>query len=213
MKEALMVDKITSWKFVEEFSDETPAMHKARIRAEEIGVECITAATGAQLAFTVASLGAKAIVEVGTGTGLSGLWLLHGSPDATLATIDTETEHQAAARLAFADAKIASNRTRIISGRADEVMSNMADAAYDLVLLDAGSESLGKQIAESTRLLRPGGAVAIVHALWRDRVPDPAMRDDATVAYRDALSFFANNESFVVSLLAIGDGLLLASKR
>jgi hypothetical protein len=39
------------------------------------------------------------------------------------------------------------------------------------------------------------------------------MRDDATVAYRDALSFFANNESFVVSLLAIGDGLLLASKR
>jgi predicted O-methyltransferase YrrM len=99
MKEALMVDKITSWKFVEEFSDETPAMHKARIRAEEIGVECITAATGAQLAFTVASLGAKAIVEVGTGTGLSGLWLLHGSPEATLATIDTETEHQAAARL------------------------------------------------------------------------------------------------------------------
>jgi hypothetical protein len=26
MQEALMVDKITSWKFVEEFADETPAM-------------------------------------------------------------------------------------------------------------------------------------------------------------------------------------------
>ena len=208
-----MVDKITSWKFVEEFADETPAMHKARIRAEEMGVECITAATGAQLAFTVASLRAKAIVEVGTGTGLSGLWLLQGSTEATLATIDSETEHQAAARLAFADAGIAPNRTRVISGRADEVMSNMADAAYDLVLLDAGTDTLQKQIAEAARLLRPGGAIAIVHALWRNRVPDPAMRDDATVAYRDAIKFFADNDSFVVSLLAIGDGLLLASKR
>ena len=208
-----MVDKITSWKFVEEFSDETPAMHKARIRAEEMGVECITAATGAQLAFTVAALRAKAIVEGGTGTGLSGLWLLQGSHEATLATIDSETEHQAAARLAFADAGITPNRTRVISGRADEVMSNMADAAYDLVFLDAGTDSLGKQISEAARLLRPGGVVAIAHALWRDRVPDPAMRDDATVAYRDALSFFAANDSFVVSLSAIGDGLLLASKR
>ena len=89
----------------------------------------------------------------------------------------------------------------------------MADAAYDLVLLDAGTDTLQKQIAEAARLLRPGGAIAIVHALWRDRVPDPAMRDDATVAYRDAIRFFADNDSFVVSLLAIGDGLLLASKR
>lgn len=208
-----MVDKINSWKFVEEFPDETAAMHKARIRAEEMGVECITAATGSALALTVAALGAKAIVEVGTGTGLSGLWLLHGSSSAVLATIDSETEHQAAARLAFADAGIAANRTRVISGRAEEVMSNMADAAYDLVFLDAGYESLQLQISEASRLLRPGGVIAIAHALWRDRTPDPAMRDDATVAYRDALRFFSDNESFVVSLQTTGDGLLLAAKR
>ena len=208
-----MVDKINSWKFVEEFPDETAAMHKSRIRAEEMGVECITAATGSALALTVAALGAKAIVEVGTGTGLSGLWLLHGSSSAVLATIDSETEHQAAARLAFADAGIAANRTRVISGRAEEVMSNMADAAYDLVFLDAGYESLQLQISEASRLLRPGGVIAIAHALWRDRTPDPAMRDDATVAYRDALRFFSDNESFVVSLQTTGDGLLLAAKR
>ncbi|MEY4452755.1 MAG: hypothetical protein RIT51_433 [Actinomycetota bacterium] len=208
-----MVDKINSWKFVEEFPDETAAMHKARIRAEEMGVECITAATGSALALTVAALGAKAIVEVGTGTGLSGLWLLHGSSTAVLATIDSETEHQAAAKLAFADAGIAANRTRVISGRAEEVMSNMADAAYDLVFLDAGFESLQLQISEASRLLRPGGVIAIAHALWRDRTPDPAMRDDATVAYRDALRFFSDNDDFVVSLQTTGDGLLLAAKR
>jgi predicted O-methyltransferase YrrM len=62
-------------------------------------------------------------------------------------------------------------------------------------------------------MLRPGGVVAIAHALWRDRVPDPAMRDEATSIYRDVLRFFASNNDFITSLIASGDGLLLASKQ
>ena len=208
-----MVDKISSWKFVEEFIEEPVATLKARARADEFGVECVTSATGAQLAFIASSLGAKAIVEAGTGTGVSGLWLLSASSTSVLATIDTEPEYQAAAKQAFQDADIASTRTRVISGRAIEVMSNMADAAYDLVFLDADKDSLEQQLHEAVRLLRPGGVVVIAHALWRDRVPDPAIRDDATVAYRDALRFFSQNDDFVTAISAVGDGLLMASKR
>jgi predicted O-methyltransferase YrrM len=160
----------------------------------------------------VSALGAKAIVEAGTGTGVSGLWLLSGSDQAVLATIDTEIEYQATAKRAFADAKIPANRTRVIQGRAIDVMSNMADAAYDMVFLDADRETLEEQLHEASRLLRPGGVVAIAHALWRDRVPDPAMRDDATAVYRDALRYFSNNDNFVSALSPVGDGLLLASK-
>jgi predicted O-methyltransferase YrrM len=159
------------------------------------------------------ALGAKAIVEAGTGTGVSGLWLLSGSAQAVLATIDTETENQVVAKRAFTEAKIAANRTRVIHGRAIDVMSNMADAAYDLVFLDADRETLEEQLHEASRLLRPGGVVAISHALWRDRVPDPAMRDDATAIYRDVLRFFSNNDDFISVLSTAGDGLMLASKR
>nr|MSZ95740.1 methyltransferase domain-containing protein [Actinomycetota bacterium] len=189
-----MVDKITSWKFVEEFIEEPVSTLKARARADEFGIECVTPATGAQLAFIASSLGAKSIVEAGTGAGVSGLWLLSASTNSILATIDDEPDYQAAAKLAFQDANIADNRTRVISGKVTEVMSNMADAAYDLVFLDADKETLDEQLHESVRLLRPGGAVVIAHALWRDRVPDPAMRDEATVAYRDAMRFLAQNE-------------------
>jgi predicted O-methyltransferase YrrM len=159
------------------------------------------------------ALGAKAIVEAGTGTGVSGLWLLSGSAQAVLATIDTETENQMIAKRAFTEAKVAANRTRVIHGRAIDVMSNMADAAYDLVFLDADRDTLEEQLHEASRLLRPGGVVAIAHALWRDRVPDPAMRDDATAIYRDVLRFFSNNDDFVSVLSPVADGLLLASKR
>lgn len=208
-----MVDKISSWKYAEEFVDETDAMLRARARADEIGIECITAATGAHLAMLVSAIGAKAIVEAGTGAGLSGLWLLSGNADCVLATIDTESEHQVAAKASFRDGKVAATRTRVINGKASEVMSNMADSAYDLVFLDADRETLELQLHEASRLLRPGGVIAIAHALWRDRVPDPAIRDETTAVYRDALRFFVNNDDFVSAMSPIGDGLLLASKR
>jgi predicted O-methyltransferase YrrM len=208
-----MVDKITSWKFAEDFIEESEFIRAARGRAAELGIECITASVGAHLALIASALGAKAIVEAGTGTGVSGLWLLSGSPHAILATIDTEIEIQAAAKRAFSEAKIAQNRTRVITGKALDVMSNMADAAYDLVFLDADRDSLEAQLHEASRMLRPGGVVAISHALWRDRVPDPAMRDDATSVYREVLRFFSNHDDFVSALSPVGDGLLMASKR
>jgi predicted O-methyltransferase YrrM len=207
-----MVDKISSWKYAEEFASESEPLRLARLRAEEFDVEAITAAIGSALAVLAASLGSKAIVEAGTGCGVSGLWLLAGAPNAVLATIDTEPDRQAAARQAFSDAGIPANRTRVISGRALDVMANMADSGYDLVFLDADRETLEEQVAEAARLIRPGGAIAIAHALWRDRVPDPALRDDATVVYRDVLRKFKNNQDFAVSLSATGDGLLVAVK-
>lgn len=208
-----MVDKISSWKYTEEFVTESDAITEARARAAELGIECITASAGAHLALLASALGAKAIVEVGTGAGVSALWLLSASEDSIVATIDSQSEFQVAARLAFKDANIAATRTRVISGRAIDVMSNMADAAYDLVFLDADREDLEAQLHQASRLLRPGGVVVLAHALWRDRVPDPAMRDDATSAYRDILRFFLGNQDFIAALSPIGDGLLMASKK
>lgn len=208
-----MVDKISSWKYTEDFIFETPALIEARARAQELGIECITPSVGAHLAVLASALSAKAIVEAGTGAGVSSLWLLSASEDSVLATIDSQPEFQVAAKLAFRDAKISPNRTRVISGKALEVMSNMADAAYDLVFLDADKSELEAQLSQASRLLRPGGVVAIAHALWRDRVPDPAMRDDATIIYRDVLKLLASDQNFVTALSPIGDGLLIASKK
>jgi predicted O-methyltransferase YrrM len=208
-----MVDKLSSWKYAEEFNSEGEVFHHARVRASELGIESVTPSVGSHLALMASATSAKAIVEAGTGAGISGLWLLRGAPDATLATIDTEIDHQSAARAAFNDAKIPASRTRIISGRALDVMSNMADAAYDLVFLDADSETAEEQAHEASRLLRPGGVLALAHALWRDRVPDPVMRDDNTVAYRSVIRAFQKNDDFVSVLVTAGDGLLLASKR
>jgi len=208
-----MVDKISSWKYTEEFHKEPEVIARARARAEEMGIESITPSVGATLAVLVASMNAKAIVEVGTGAGVSGLWLQSGNSTSVLATIDPEIQHQDLAKLAFEQAGIASTRLRMINGRSSEVLINLADEAYDLVLLDGDIDSLLSQVKESLRLLRPGGVLVIPHALWRDRVPDQVLRDEITEEFRTVLQFINNNELFVATLSTIGDGLLIASKK
>ena len=86
-----MVDKISSWKFAEDFASESEAIRNARTRAEEMGIECVTASVGSHLAFLASTLRAKAIVEAGTGAGVSALHMLAGAPAAVLATIDRKS--------------------------------------------------------------------------------------------------------------------------
>ena len=208
-----MVDKISSWKYAEEYPKEPAVITRARKRADEMGIETITASTGSHLAVLVSALKAKAVVEVGTGAGVSGLWMLLANDGCVLATIETESEYQELAKLAFDQAGIASSRLRLINGKSSEVLANLADAAYDLVLLDGDKDTLLKQVSESFRLLRPGGVLAIAHALWRDRVPDNGLADETTMVYRNVLDLISNSEEFIATLSPIGDGLLLATKR
>jgi predicted O-methyltransferase YrrM len=208
-----MVDKISSWKYTEDFHQEPEVISRARARAEEMGIESITPSVGATLALLVASMNAKAIVEVGTGAGVSGLWLQSGNSTSVLASIDTELQHQDLAKIAFEQAGIVGTRLRMINGRSSEVLVNLADEAYDLVLLDGDIDSLLSQVKESLRLLRTGGVLAIPHALWRDRVPDQVLRDEITEEYRAVLEFVNESGLFIPALSTIGDGLLIASKK
>lgn len=208
----IMVDKITSWKYTEDFTSEPEVIRRARVRADELGIEAITPSVGIQLSILARSLSAKAIVEVGTGAGVSSLWLLSASENSVIASIETESEHQNIAKLAFEQASVPSSRLRLINGRSVEVLTNLADASYDLVFLDGDKETLIEQVTQSHRLLRQGGVLAIAHALWRDRVPDNQLVDESTEIYREVLELLRTHEGFTTSILPIGDGLLIASK-
>ena len=131
-------------------------------------------------------LDARAVVEIGTGTGVSGLWLLRGMrPDGVLTTVDIEAEHQRLARESFTEAGIPTQRVRTISGAALDVLPRLTDGHYDLVFCDGDKTEYAAYLTEAMRLLRPGGVVAFDNALWHDRVADPAQRDEETVAIRE----------------------------
>ncbi|WP_123917336.1 O-methyltransferase [Georgenia muralis] len=210
----MTADKALSWAYTEEFVPEDEPAREARMRAEELGVTPVHAGTGAALRLLAAACQARSVAEVGTGTGVSGLWLLAGmSDDGVLTTIDRETEHQRAAREAFAAAGHRPARTRLIAGRALEVLPRLADGAYDMVVLDGDPAEAAEDVEQAVRLLRRGGVLAVNAALWHDRVADPARRDEATVAVRELGRRVREDERLVPALLPSGDGLLVAVRR
>ncbi|WP_373994730.1 O-methyltransferase [Nocardioides sp. LS1] len=205
--------KPASWSYAEGFVAEDEVLAAARARAEEVGVVAIGSGGGAALRFLAAVLDARAVVEIGTGTGVSGLWLLRGMrSDGVLTTVDIEAEHQRLARQSFSEAGIPANRARTISGAALDVLPRLTDGHYDLVFCDGDKAEYSAYLKEALRLLRPGGVVAFDNALWHDKVADPAQRDEDTVSIRELGNEIAEHPSLVAALLPVGDGLLVAKK-
>ena len=200
--------------YAESFVVEDDILVGARDRARELGCVPIGPAGGAALRVLAAATGARSVVEVGTGAGVSGLYLLGGmAADGVLTTIDVEGENQRAAREAYTDAGIAPGRFRLINGTAAEVLPRLRDGAYDLVFVDADKSAYAAYYEQALRLLRTGGVVAFDNALWHDRVADPAQRDPDTTVLRDLGRTIRDDDRLVSVLLAAGDGLLVAAKK
>ncbi|MFB2597747.1 O-methyltransferase [Herbiconiux sp. P17] len=207
-----MSSKESSWKYADDIVVESPQIIAARSHASEVGVESVSPAIGSQLAVVAAATAAKSIVEIGTGLGVSALWMLKGAPDATITSIDTELEHQQVARAALLEAKVPANRIRLITGRAGDVLPRLNENSYDLVLVDADAASVIEYVEHALRLVRRGGTVLVPHALWKDKVADPVQRGDTVGDFRTLVSELSASEAVLVALSPAGDGLLQVTK-
>jgi predicted O-methyltransferase YrrM len=200
--------------FVEGYVAEDELLIMAREQAYEVGLRPVSRASGAALRVLAAASQARAVVEIGTGTGVSGLWLLRGMrPDGVLTTIDIEAEHQRVARRVFAGAGLAPSRTRIIAGRALDVLPRLSDDAYDLVFVHHDPIEYTAALIEAARLLRVGGMLVIGDALGGGRIADPTARDPETVAVREAVRTVREADEWLPAVIPTVDGLVCAVKR
>ncbi|MGD9482481.1 class I SAM-dependent methyltransferase [Streptomyces sp. TRM70308] len=213
-------NRLTSWAFADAYGGETAdsavhvALAWARDRARDSGLRPVSDGTGAALRLLAAATGAKAVAEIGTGTGVSGLHLLHGMrPDGVLTTVDVEPECQQFAREAFRAAGFATNRARFIPGKALDVLPRLADGGYDLVFCDSDRLEYGLYLDECLRLLRPGGLICFEGVFADGRTVDSGAQPEEVLALRELLRTVRDSEALLPSLLPVGDGLLCAVPR
>jgi predicted O-methyltransferase YrrM len=161
------------------------------------------------------------VVEIGTGCGSSGIWLLRGMrPDGVLTSVEAEPECQRMARKAFGQAGFASNRYRLILGRALDVLPRLSDGAYDMVFCDADTREYPDYLEAALRLLRVGGIVAFDDVIVPPDVagvpddPGPDNRPPGhAAAVRELAGMLRADERLVPLFLPVGDGVLAAVKR
>ncbi|WP_224282686.1 O-methyltransferase [Streptomyces sp. LS1784] len=186
----------------------------ARAQSARTGIRAIGPSGGACLRLLAAALDAKAVAEIGTGTGVSGVYLLRGMrPDGVLTTVDSEPVRQQLAREAYQAAGFAANRSRFIPGRALDVLPRLADGQYDLVFCDGDPAESCEYLLEALRLLRPGGMVCFEGVFQEGRLAEPELQDPQTGAVRDLVRDVRESEALLPALLPVSDGLLCAIKR
>lgn len=210
----MSAQKVASWAYTEDFIGETVALEDARTRGEQLGAVPVEPGTGAALRMLAAAAQARTVVEIGSGAGVSGLWILEGMPaDGILTTIEIEQAHGRAAKEAYAAAGVPPQRTRVITGDALEVLPRLTDGAYDMVHVDAAKSEYPLYVEQAVRILRSGGVLAIDNMLWHDKVADPAARDETTTVLRELGKSLRDDERLIPTLLPVGDGLFVAVKR
>jgi predicted O-methyltransferase YrrM len=206
--------KPASWAYAEDFVPEPDAASQARAESEPLGVIPLSRGAASTLTFLARVVQAKAVVEIGTGAGVSGLALFAGmQPGGILTSVDVEADHQRQARKSFLSVGIPTQRFRLIAGSALTVLPKLSDGAYDLVFVDGDPLDYADYVEQGLRLLRHGGVLVVDDVLGHDRTADPATSDDETDTVRTALQSVLENEDLVATLLPVGNGLLAAVKK
>jgi predicted O-methyltransferase YrrM len=213
MRERIFADRGDMRAFANSFLPETEIMQRARQRGVEIGTYDTTPVVGSLLRYLTHLIGANSIVEIGTGAGVSGLWIFQAlTPKGLLTSIDDEVENAKLAKQAFDEAGINSSRYRLITGNSREIVGKLADSLYDIFILRRNTDLL-ESVEQAHRSLRPGGVLVIDRALLSGKVADPTQRDPESVGYREIIKVIKESQDhWLPILLPVGDGVMVATK-
>ncbi|WP_150462157.1 O-methyltransferase [Nesterenkonia ebinurensis] len=205
--------KYASWAYAEEHAGPDELVEHAAALGADLGVQPLAEGTAAALTVLAAAASARAVVCIGLGTGLGAAALLRGSAqDAVLTGIDASSDCVSAARQLLQAHGTASARTRLITGKADQMLPRLTSGGYDMVFIEAEAQDVPGFAEQGLRLLHSGGLLVVNDALDGDRVPRPAVREPSTQAMRQVEAALRKNRAVVSALFPTGTGLLTAVK-
>jgi predicted O-methyltransferase YrrM len=184
------------------FSPEEGALVAARTRVPD-HLDVPSPEVGSLLQWAAVTCRARTAVEVGSGGGISGLWLVPSlGARGVLTSIEPDPHAHSFATTAYGEAGL-DGRVRAILSQPDDVLPRLSDGAYDLVLLQSATASYPVALDHARRLLRPGGMLVARGVL------SGGEHADALAHFLDAL---AGDPAFTSTILPFDGGLALATR-
>jgi len=169
---------------------------------------------GAFMELLVRTSGARRAVEVGTFTGYSALCIARAlGPEGRLLCLDTSEEWTAIARRYWERDGVADRIELRLAPGAETLAVLPRQALFDFAFIDADKPAYRTYYEEILARLRPGGLIVCDNVLWNGRVVDPQADDPQTREIRAFNDFVARDPRVDRSMIAVGDGLMIARKR
>ena len=197
-----MVGSPVAEKVIEETSRRYPDLSRMQINPLQ----------GPFLALLMKLIGAARVLEIGTFTGLSSLWMAEALPDGgEMVCCDLSEEFTAHAQRAWEEAGVA-KRITLRLGPALETLASL-EGPFDMAFLDADKHNYPLYLEKLTQLVRPGGVIVADNTLWSGRVVDPADHTPATEGIRRFNQLAATSPDLETVLLPLADGVTVICRR
>lgn len=208
-------------RYLEELLPEPPPLRALREATDRLAEREMRSSTLQLqlLAFLLRLQGAEQVLEIGCFTGYGTLALaLALPPHGRVVTLDLEPRWMELGRPFWEQAGVA-DRILFREGPAEatlrELLREGGPEQFDLVYIDADKTSYPTYGRLGCELLRPGGLLAADNIFLGGRVADDreAARRPQVAAMRRFLTRLQRDPGLDVTVVPVGDGLLLARKR
>ncbi|NIS81800.1 MAG: O-methyltransferase [Anaerolineales bacterium] len=195
------------------FAAEDEVLKKIREQTPAKGLPAISVKPeeGRFLQFLTAASGAQLALEVGTLGGYSGVWIARGlPPGGRLITLEKEARHAAVAKEHFNLAGV-SDRVEVRIGDAHEMLPLLRkEGPFDLIFIDAEKESYPAYLDWALANINPGGVIAAHNVFRHGAITDPANHESQTQTMRAFNQRMANEPRLIAHVFPAGDGMAIA---
>ena len=195
----------------------TPFLEELERQAKRDGVPIIRREMQSFLKVLMAAFIPERILEVGTAVGFSALLMSEYNPvPCQIVTIENYEKRIPVARENFQRAG-REEQIRLIAGDAADILKTL-DGPFDFIFMDAAKGQYLHFLPEILRLLRSGGVLVSDNILQEGDIIESKYaveRRNRTIykRMREYLYELKHNEMLITSLIPLGDGVALSTKR
>jgi caffeoyl-CoA O-methyltransferase len=179
--------------------------------AHRENIPIVDAHEGALLSLLVKIAGARRVLELGTATGYSGIWLLRGTHGGELTTFEVDHQRAERARANFSEAGLG-KQAQVLEQDAVgglQKLESRFDACFIDLLNSFPSEDVTRRVAElCLERLEPGALLMADNALRQGEVIKPKSQQARNVASYN--QWVANHPRLDSVVIPIRDGLSVA---
>jgi caffeoyl-CoA O-methyltransferase len=199
------------------FAPEDALLEEIRRESERQGLPAISisAEVGRLLQVLLAANGADRVLEIGTLSGYSAIWMARALPDhGYLLTLEVDPGRAQLAR-SFVERAGLAHRVDVQIGDATALLPELERAGerFDAIFIDADKESYEAYLDHALALVRPGGLIMADNAFWSGRVLEPEPDEEGTRAVQRFNRRLADDERLLATVVPIRDGLAVAVVR
>ena len=158
--------------------------------------------------------GAKRIFELGSGYGYSTAWFAravaeNGGGEVFHVVWDEALSNQARQHLQ------ALGYDWLIQYRVGEAVQTLKETAgpFDLIFNDINKEGYADSLPAIAEKLRHGGVLIVDNMLWHGRIFDSQDTTPETTGVRKLTALLAHSPEWIVSLMPVRDGVVVAYKK